>query len=152
MNTTFAELLAREGKLIYRTRGVSMEPMLRQDRDLVIIETPSGELKPLDTALYRRGRQYVLHRVIRVKDDCYLIRGDNTYTMETVPKSDVIGVLTGFQRKGKQYDANMRAYRCYARFWNFIYPLRYGLRICRRAAGKAARKLGFLPLIRKIVK
>ena len=32
-NLTMEELLARDGKLVYRTRGVSMEPMLRQDRD-----------------------------------------------------------------------------------------------------------------------
>lgn len=28
--STFKEVLARDGVLVYRTRGVSMEPMLRQ--------------------------------------------------------------------------------------------------------------------------
>jgi hypothetical protein len=37
MSTTFEELLAKDGKLVYRTRGVRMETMLRLDRDLVII-------------------------------------------------------------------------------------------------------------------
>ena len=34
---TFEDILARDGKLVYKTRGVSMEPMLRQNRDLVVI-------------------------------------------------------------------------------------------------------------------
>ena len=37
--TTFEEILSRDGRLIYKTRGVSMQPMLYQNRDLVIIET-----------------------------------------------------------------------------------------------------------------
>ena len=74
---TFEKLLEEDGKLVYRTRGVSMEPMLRQNRDLVVIEVPSSRLKKYDVALYRRGTSYVLHRVIGVKSDHYLIRGDN---------------------------------------------------------------------------
>ena len=109
---TFEELLQEDGRLVYRTRGVSMEPMLRQNRDLVVIEVPASRLKKYDVALYRRGTSYVLHRVIGVKRDHYLIRGDNTYALETVPDSAVLGVLTAFQRKGKKYsvtDRNRRA-------------------------------------------
>ena len=42
---TFEELLARDGYLVYRTRGTSMEPMLRQDRDLITAKVPTGRLK-----------------------------------------------------------------------------------------------------------
>jgi hypothetical protein len=100
--STFEKLLARDGILVYRIRGVSMEPMLRQNRDLVEIRVPPTRLKKYDVALYRRGKAYVLHRVIGVEEKRYLIRGDNTYSIEKVPDSAVIGVLTGFQRKGKQ--------------------------------------------------
>ena len=34
---SFEEILARDGRLIYKTRGVSMLPMLHQDRDLVVM-------------------------------------------------------------------------------------------------------------------
>ena len=96
MTTTFEQLLAQDGRLVYKTKGTSMEPMLRQNRDLVIIEVPASRLKKYDVALYRRGESYVLHRVVDVKEDCYLIRGDNTYTLENVPDRAVLGVLTGF--------------------------------------------------------
>ncbi len=137
----FEDLLARDGKLVYRTQGISMRPMLRQNRDLVVIETFAGRLKPLDVALYRRGDKYVLHRVIRAEADHYLIRGDNTYALEKVPDANVLGVLTGFQRNGKHYDTSNRAYRLYARLWNALYPLRHFCFRCRRLAVRIARKL-----------
>ena len=129
---TFEDILSHDGTLVYRTRGVSMEPMLRQNRDLVVIRVPSSRLRKFDVALYRRGRNYVLHRVIKVCDGHYLIRGDNTYAVETVPDSAVIGVLTGFQRKGKEHDVSERGYRLYT--WWMVHGA--GARIfAKRAKG-----------------
>ncbi len=147
----FEEILARDGKFVYRTKGVSMEPMLRQNRDIVVISVPSSRLRKYDVALYRRGRSYVLHRVIAVKDDGYLIRGDNTFSLESVPDDAVIGVLTAFKRKGKDFDVNHPAYRRYVRFWHAIYPLRLCLFRCRRLAVMIARKTGLLPLIKRLL-
>lgn len=62
MSATFEELLERDGKLVYKTRGVSMEPMLRQDRDLVVIRIPFSRLRKYDVALYKRGDSYVLRK------------------------------------------------------------------------------------------
>lgn len=151
MSTTFEELLAKDGKLVYKTRGVSMEPMLRQDRDLVIIRIPGSRLKKNDVALYKRGKDYVLHRVIEVMPDHYLIRGDNTYGLETVPDEAVIGVLTGFQRKGRRHEVTEPGYRLYACLWHGVYPLRALFVRCRRLAVRAARKTGLLPVIKKLL-
>ncbi len=140
--TSFESLLSRDGRLVYKVRGVSMKPLLRQNRDLIVVETPSGRLKKYDVALYRRGKDYVLHRVIGVEKDYYLIRGDNTYRIETVPDDAVIGVLTGFQRDGRQYSVTDRGYRCYARCWCAIYPLRHLAVRARWLAGAVLRKLG----------
>ena len=139
---SFEELLLRDGSFVYKTRGVSMEPMLRQDRDLVVIEKADGVLKKYDVALYKRGGDYVLHRVIKVKDGYYIIRGDNTYANEKVKYSRVIGVLSGFDRKGKEYSASNGAYRAYSRFWVFIYPIRYLFAFALHIARGAAKKLG----------
>ena len=152
MSATFEDLLARDGYLVYKTRGVSMEPMLRQNRDLVTIRVPASRLKKYDVALYRRGEKYVLHRVIGVASDHYLIRGDNTYTVETVPDSAVIGVLTGFKRKGREHDVTEPGYRLYARLWHAVYPLRALRFRSRRLAVGVARGLGVLPLIKKLLR
>ncbi len=39
---TFESLLARDGWLVYKTRGISMQPMLHENRDLVIISVPKA--------------------------------------------------------------------------------------------------------------
>ncbi len=49
--TSFEELLARDGKLVYKTRGVSMMPMLHENRDLVFITVPKRRLRKYDVAL-----------------------------------------------------------------------------------------------------
>ena len=142
MSDTFEEILARDGILVYKTRGVSMRPMLRQNRDLVTVRVPSSRLKRFDVALYRRGDDHVLHRVIKVRDGHYLIRGDNTFKLENVPDGAVIGVLTGFVRKGKEHSVTERGYRAYVRIWNGIYPIRFFVVRLRGFVVRTARKLG----------
>ncbi len=140
--STFEEILKKDGRLVYKTRGVSMLPMLHQNRDIVVIVPPEGRLKKYDVALYKRGSSYILHRIIGTQDEEYLIRGDNTYRMEYVPPELMIGVLTGFVRNGKSYSVEDTGYQIYCRIWNAIYPLRKLLFLMRRIAGKTARMLG----------
>ena len=140
--STFEEILKKDGRLVYKTRGVSMLPMLHQNRDIVVIVPPEGRLKKYDVALYKRGSSYILHRIIGIQEEEYLIRGDNTYRKEHVPPELVIGVLTGFVRNGKSYTVEDAGYQIYCHIWNAIYPLRKLLFLMRRIAGKIARMLG----------
>ena len=149
---TFEEILAKDGRLIYKTKGVSMQPMLTQNRDLVIIETFEGRLKPYDVALYKRGKQYVLHRVISLGEGVYYIRGDNTYMIETVPETNDLGVLTGFVRKGKSHLVTEPGYRFYSRFRHKIYPLRAFRMRCRRRLRNLLAKIGLLEPAKKLQK
>lgn len=139
---TFEEILKKDRRLVYKTRGISMLPMLHQNRDIIVIVPPEGQLKKYDVALYKRGTSYILHRIIGVQDNEYLIRGDNTFRMEHVSPELVIGVLTGFVRNGKSYTVEDTGYQIYCRIWNAIYPLRKMLFRMRRTAGKTARMLG----------
>ena len=145
-HATFEEILADSGKLVYKTKGVSMEPMLRQDRDLVVIVPPEGRLSRLDVALYRRGKNYVLHRVVGVRPGMYLIRGDNTETLERVPEDAVIGVLSAFNRKGRSHTVKDPGYRVYAQIWTGLYPLRRFLRRARRWLARKVKR--FLRAVR----
>lgn len=111
------------------TSGISMEPMLRQHRDIVIIKRVNGRLKRNDVPLYRRAGcdRFVLHRILKVTSDGYVIRGDNLYTKEyDVKDGDIIGVLKAFYRDGKYYDCEKsRKYKTYVFFMRVSYPLRY---------------------------
>lgn len=135
-------LLARDGFLIYKTRGVSMRPLLKEGRDLVTIRTFDGRLKKYDVPLYRRrDGGYLLHRIIEVKPDHYVIRGDNTFVKEHVPDKELVGVLVAFKRKGKDFTVDSRGYRLYAKVWNFIYPVRWLAHKCRRFCGRIKRAI-----------
>ena len=146
------ELLKQNGWLVYKIKGVSMLPMLHQNRDLVVISVPKERLKKYDVALYKRGQAYVLHRVIGVRDWGYEIRGDNTYSVEKVPEESVIGVLTSFIREGNKTDVTDLSYRIYARLWTWIYPLRAAHKRCFCVARRAARRLGITKVIKKILR
>lgn len=140
---TFEEEIAKSGKLVYTTVGVSMRPLIKQGRDILIVSKPEGRLKKFDVPLYkRRNGQYVLHRVVKVKDDSYAILGDNCIKWESNIKDDqIIGVLTSLVRNGKEIDLNGFGYKFYSRAWYVLYPIRVIFMGARRLAGKIRRKL-----------
>jgi hypothetical protein len=119
-----------------------MRPLFRTNRDMVILKRPESPLVKYDVVLYKlpSGR-YVLHRIIGVKDDVYIIRGDNTFTLELVPRSEILAVLTEFNRKGRRVSIDNFGYRVYSRVWNFIYPLRFICHKMRRMASKLYHRL-----------
>lgn len=134
--------LSKHGAYASVTRGTSMRPLFKTHRDVVLVKKSDGELKKYDVALYRSpSGSYVLHRVIKILPDKYLIRGDNTFVIEKVPKSDVIGVLSEFNRKGKQYTVKGAGYKLYSRLWNFLYPIRKLLFISKRLLRKVYRAI-----------
>ena len=134
--------LSRHGVYASTTRGVSMRPLFKTGRDMVIITKPEGELRKYDVVLYRDGKgKYILHRIIAVKDNYFVIRGDNTYVRERVDKSRIIGVLTEFNRAGKHHSVNEASYKLYSRIWNLLYIPRAACYFTLRTAKRALRKI-----------
>ena len=124
--STFEEQLAKSGKLIYTNKGDSMMPLIKQDRDLLVIEPVHGRLKKYDVPLYKRDSgQYVLHRILKVRDNDYVICGDNRWSKEYgVTDRHIIGVLTAVIRNGREVSVNSRKYRLYVHLWCDLFPLR----------------------------
>lgn len=83
--STFEEEIAHNGFLLYRNVGDSMLPLIRQGKDLLLIaRKPEGRLSKYDVPLYRRDSgQYVLHRILKVRENDYVICGDNRWHRET---------------------------------------------------------------------
>lgn len=124
--SSFEEELARHGKLIYTNEGNSMAPLIRQGRDLLVIEPAHGRLKKYDIPLYRRDSgKYVLHRVLKVRKDDYIICGDNRFRKETgVTDSQIIGVLTAVIRDGREISLKNKWYLLYTHLWCDLFPIR----------------------------
>lgn len=132
--SSFEEEIQRKGYLLYRVEGDSMMPLIRQDKDLVLISgKPEGRLKKYDVPLYKRDSgQYVLHRVLRVRENDYVLCGDNRWQRETdISDRHIIGVLTAVIRNGKKLPTNARRYRLYSHLWCDLFYLRAFLLRCR---------------------
>ncbi len=117
MKMTFEEVLEREGRLVYTNVGISMLPLLRQGKDLFVVEKRGPErLRAGDVVLYRRPpNQYVLHRIVKVRERDYVILGDNCVNREYgITDEDILGVLTGFVREGKHHIVTEKGYRLYS--------------------------------------
>lgn len=122
--STYEEELSRHGKIIHTNVGFSMMPLLRQHRDVMIIERPEGRLKKYDCPLYKtKSGKYILHRIIKVRENDYVICGDNCVTFERgVTDKHIIGVLTGVIRDGKTITMDNKWYKLYYHIWcDFIY-------------------------------
>mgnify|MGYP004501445107 FL=1 len=124
------DVIKENGVYVSTTVGVSMYPMLRNRRDTIMIKPVAGRLKRYDVPLYRRGDDYVLHRIVAVKPEGYVICGDNCMKREyNITDQQIIGVLDGFYRDGKEVDMNGWKYRLYSRVWVALYPVRYVVKL-----------------------
>lgn len=129
--SSFEKELNESGKIIYTNVGVSMMPLLREGRDVMIIERLDEKPKRLSAVLFVRkgvsGRgRYVVHRVVKIKkNDEYFIAGDNDAFGETVRGEDILGVLTGVIRNGKPLNFKSFRYKCYIHLWCAPYRFRF---------------------------
>lgn len=127
--STFEQEIQKSGKLIYTNVGNSMMPFIRQGRDILIISKVNGRLKRYDVPLYKRDSgQYVLHRILKVRKDDYIICGDNHYVKEYgITDKNIIGVLTAVIRNGKEIPVTDCKYRIYVHLWCDFFPIRAGI-------------------------
>ena len=124
--TKFEDVIERDGRLVYTNVGDSMRPLIRQDRDLLIIDRANGRLKKYDVPLYKRDSgQYVLHRILKVRKNDYVICGDNRYSKEYgITDRHIIGVLTAVVRNGREISATDWRYRLYVHLWCDFFSIR----------------------------
>ncbi|MBE7092950.1 MAG: hypothetical protein E7365_07225 [Clostridiales bacterium] len=109
------EMLSVEGVYIATTVGLSMFPLLRNRKDNAVIISKPKQLKKYDVPLYRRGDDYVLHRIIDIKENKYIIRGDNCEFSETdIKDENIIGILDGVYRGNLYISVNNLLYKIYS--------------------------------------
>ena len=145
---SFEEELDRYGTLCHPNVGVSMMPLLQENRDLMVIKKKGEErCRRLDAVLFKRtavnGRDaYVLHRILKVNPDgTYWIIGDNCISGETVAEENVLGVLTAVVRDGKTVPVTSRKYLAYVNLWCRPYRFRVFLLRLRGRVSAVKRKL-----------
>lgn len=145
---TFEELLEKNGYLVYTNVGFSMLPLLRQRRDIIEIrrKDPATRCKRYDAVLYKRGDKYILHRVLKVRPNDYVIVGDHCFRREYgITDKQILGIMARVIRDGKSIYPTDWKYKLYVHLWCDFYPVRaailYSKMRIRAAGGKIKRLL-----------
>ena len=139
--STFEQVIAEEGVLIYTNVGDSMYPLIKP-RDLLVIKLPRFPMKRLDVPLYKRDNgQYVLHRIVKVRRDDYLLCGDNRVELESgITDRHIIGMLTDIIRDGKTISVYSFKKRVYAHIWCDFRPFKRVIYRIRREIKKRKKR------------
>ena len=110
------------------TNGTSMLPLIGNGCDTVVLKKPAvGGLKKYDIPLYRRADgSFVLHRIIRVTKDGYVLCGDNQTAPEAgVTDENILAVACGvIKRDGRIYHLRGARYRVYCAALSVFRPIR----------------------------
>lgn len=117
-----------EGKknVTFVVRGVSMHPFIESDRDKVVLGPPrTPRIGDIVLAEVKK-ETYALHRVIKIDNGNYTMRGDGNplWMKECFSEKDIVGVADAFIIKGKQVPTDGRRWRCCSRLWAIATPLR----------------------------
>lgn len=107
-------------------RGYSMRPFLEDRRDKVMLIPPRTP-RVGDVVLAAIGEKvYALHRVIKIEDGIYTMRGDgNPLSMkEQFREADIIGIAQAFIRKGKVVPTAGFKWQVYSFAWKMLTPFR----------------------------
>lgn len=106
-------------------RGVSMLPLLRQGLDAVELSPLPEKLRKYDLPVYQYpSGKVVMHRVVGVKEGCYVCLGDNTYEYEYIRPEQLIALVSAVRRGEKRIPVTAPGYRVYCRIWVALFPVR----------------------------
>ena len=105
--------------------GTSMTPFF-DPGDTVCLDLPARPIQVGDVILFLRfGRQYVLHRVVRVFEDGTLeLLGDAQIQSERVAPAQVCAIVTAVRRGEKLHDETSLRWRFFRGPWRHIRRMR----------------------------
>ncbi len=143
-NESFEEILRKDGQLVYTNVGNSMAPLIRQNENVLVIKPVQGKLHKFDIPLYRRDDgKYILHRILKVREDDYVICGDNRYRLEKgITDRHIIGVLDQVLDKNGNNILEKGSYKIYRFLWCDLYPIRVSFLWLKALPKRIKRKLG----------
>ena len=118
--------------------GTSMEPFLIHNRDRIYFQKPNGPIKKGDMVFYRRkSGAYVMHRVMRVKNNQYYLAGDHqTFIEGPIEVTQIFAKLVSVERAGVWLTEEDRIWRFYADWWRRLFWVRKVGNKLKRIIGK----------------
>ena len=125
-----------------KVSGTSMYPLVGSRRDSVLL-TKVKELKVGDVPLFRRDDgKFVLHRIVKIENGAYGMRGDFEQKIEYPVMPDaIVAVAKGFYRNEKYISCENFWYKMYKFFWMRTVAIRpFIIKILQTRGVKKAKK------------
>ena len=104
----FEDVLNKDNELFFTNVGYSMYPLIKEREDILHI-VKTDEFKKGDILLYKSNvDHYVLHRLLKIKKDKYILAGDyNYFKDQPIAKEQILGKLITIKKKdGRIFDLN----------------------------------------------
>lgn len=114
--------------------GVSMQPLVRRNRDYVTIMPLDRDVMKGDIVMFLRDDgMYVVHRVRYFSEDTVTTLGDNcSYEDRPIPRERVYGLITKVERGKKTLMVDTPFWRGIGRVWMAVLPIRRIIYFVRR--------------------
>lgn len=116
------EAVLAEGQPVQiRMKGHSMRPLLRNDRDRVVVRAYGAGEEPQrgDVVLFRYKGRHVLHRIVARRGERFLLAGDGNYRLrEECSRADIAGrVVQVIRPSGRTLSCDGKRWRRLSRRW-----------------------------------
>ena len=120
-----SRMLAEGKEVVIMTKGFSMLPFIKGEKDLVELEKADSYV-PGDIVLFNIGGRYILHRIVSVTDGIAWIRGDGVSGgHEECPVDRIFGKAVKIIKKsGRVVDPYSEAELRKVRLWDRLLPVR----------------------------
>ena len=108
------EVIESGGEFTFCPQGISMLPLIRPGVDNVILVKPEN-VGLGDAVFYQRDNgQFVLHRIVKIKNGEYVMCGDNQFFLEYgITDKHILAKMKAVIKDGKIIDATNKKYQRY---------------------------------------
>jgi signal peptidase len=120
------EILALGKTAKFNLRGNSMRPCLYEGDQVVLVSISSIKLQVGQIVLAKYQNNYVLHRLVKIKNDQIWLAGDgNVAQVEIVTKTALIAAVKQVFREEKELIVTSRFQYMKGMLWYYSRPFRY---------------------------
>ena len=132
------EVIESGGEFTFFPHGTSMMPLIREGVDKVVLVKPK-DVKLGDAVFYLRDNgQFVLHRIVKIKNGEYVMCGDNQFVLEYgITDKHILAKMKAIIRDGEIIDETNEKYRKYIK----SLPRRRFKKKVRNFLGRIKRKI-----------
>ncbi len=116
------ETLNANQQTIFRVQGFSMEPFFKDDLTSVTLEK-KNTYQLNDVVLFKYQGAYKLHRIVRIKKEVMICKGDYLFSKEITDLKNVIGYVVSYETNGKTVFVNQLMYRFKVVLWRLFKPV-----------------------------